>query len=45
MFGNFNGTNARCRANRARSIGWKPKHTTHDLLASVKPEVEAILKQ
>ncbi|KAK7690529.1 hypothetical protein QCA50_005627 [Cerrena zonata] len=45
MFGNFNGTNARCRANRGRSIGWKPKYTTQDMLASIKAEVEAISKQ
>ncbi|EED84078.1 predicted protein [Postia placenta Mad-698-R] len=37
--GNFNGTNARCRADRGRSIGWKPKYTTADMLASIKPEV------
>ncbi|EGN98782.1 hypothetical protein SERLA73DRAFT_181420 [Serpula lacrymans var. lacrymans S7.3] len=39
------GTNSRCRASRARALGWKPKYTTKDLLASIKPEVEAILKE
>ncbi|CAL1716979.1 unnamed protein product [Somion occarium] len=43
--GNYAGSNSRCRANRGRSIGWNPKHTTKDMLASIKPEVEAILKQ
>lgn len=38
------GTNARCRADRSRSIGWKPVKTTKDMLASIKPEVDAILK-
>ncbi|KAK7692428.1 hypothetical protein QCA50_004053 [Cerrena zonata] len=42
---NFFGSNSRCRANRARSIGWKPKHTTQDMLASIKREVELIYKQ
>ncbi|KAG6815306.1 hypothetical protein H0H87_003106, partial [Tephrocybe sp. NHM501043] len=37
------GTNSRCRGNRSRSIGWKPKKTTADLLTSIKPEVEAAL--
>ncbi|KAF9806336.1 hypothetical protein IEO21_08716 [Rhodonia placenta] len=37
--GNYSGTNSRCRANRSRSIGWKPKYTTADMLASIKPEV------
>jgi nucleoside-diphosphate-sugar epimerase len=37
------GTNSRCRGNRSRSIGWKPVKTTKDMLASIKPEVEAVL--
>jgi nucleoside-diphosphate-sugar epimerase len=37
------GTNCRCRAERARALGWKPVRSTKDLLASVGPEVEAIL--
>ncbi|KAI0746779.1 NAD-P-binding protein [Daedaleopsis nitida] len=39
------GTNCRCRADRARAIGWKPKYTTEDLLKSIKAEVESFLKQ
>ncbi|KAF8968166.1 hypothetical protein BDZ97DRAFT_1801302 [Flammula alnicola] len=38
------GTNSRCRANRSRSIGWKPIKTKKDFLASIKPEVEALAK-
>ncbi|KAF8656861.1 hypothetical protein AX16_002408 [Volvariella volvacea WC 439] len=34
------GSNSRCRANRARSIGWRPQKTTNDMLESVKEEVE-----
>ena len=43
--GNYWGTNSRARATHSRSLGWKPKYTTQDMLASIKPEVEAILKQ
>ncbi|GJE96185.1 NAD(P)-binding protein [Phanerochaete sordida] len=43
--GNYWGTNSRARANHSRALGWKPKYTTQDMLASIKPEVEAILKQ
>jgi len=39
----FLGTNSRCRGERSRSIGWKPVKTTKDMLASIKPEVEAVL--
>ena len=41
----YSGTNSRCRANRGRSIGWKPKHTTEEMLQSILPEVEAIWKK
>ncbi|KAF7775995.1 hypothetical protein Agabi119p4_4388 [Agaricus bisporus var. burnettii] len=41
---NFLGTNSRGLANHSKSIGWKPKKTTQDLMASIKPEVEEILK-
>lgn len=41
----YNGTNSRARANRGRSIGWKPKHTTEDFLKSIRPEVEALVKK
>ncbi|OCH93048.1 NAD-P-binding protein [Obba rivulosa] len=43
--GNYSGTNSRCRADRGRSIGWKPKYTTADMLASIEPEVEIFLKK
>jgi len=39
------GTNCRAVANRSRSIGWKPVKTTKDLLASIKPEVVAIIQK
>ncbi|GJE92242.1 NAD(P)-binding protein [Phanerochaete sordida] len=38
------GTNSRFRASRAKALGWSPKHSTKDLLASIRPEVEAIAK-
>ncbi|KAI9058112.1 NAD-P-binding protein [Trametes sanguinea] len=37
------GSNARGRGEQARSLGWKPKYTTADLFASVKPEVQSLL--
>jgi len=43
--GNYSGTNARCRANNGRAIGWKPKYTTADMIASIKPEVEILWKK
>ncbi|PSS36755.1 hypothetical protein PHLCEN_2v1386 [Hermanssonia centrifuga] len=43
--GNYSGTNSRARANHSKAIGWKPKKGTEDLVASIKAEVEAILKQ
>lgn len=39
------GSNCVGVANRSRALGWKPKHTKADLLASIKAEVEAALKQ
>ncbi|KAI9509792.1 hypothetical protein F5148DRAFT_1184421 [Russula earlei] len=39
------GSNSRCKAVRARRLGWKPTRTTKDLLESVPPEVEAIILQ
>ncbi|EJF55689.1 NAD(P)-binding protein [Dichomitus squalens LYAD-421 SS1] len=39
------GTNSRARADRTRALGWKPKHSTEDLLASIKPEVEVYAKK
>lgn len=34
------GSNVRARGDRGRELGWKPKCTTQDMLASIKPEVE-----
>ncbi|EGN98925.1 hypothetical protein SERLA73DRAFT_160536 [Serpula lacrymans var. lacrymans S7.3] len=45
LFAVYLGSNSRCRASRARALGWEPKYTTKDLLASIKPEVEAMLKE
>lgn len=36
------GTNSRCKATRSRSIGWKPTHSTKDMLDSIRAEVEAL---
>lgn len=41
--GTYLGTNSRARAERSRALGWKPTKTTEDLLASIRPEVEAIV--
>ncbi|KAI0058646.1 NAD-P-binding protein [Artomyces pyxidatus] len=43
--GSYLGTNSRARGSRARLLGWKPVKTTDDLLASIRPEVEAIIAQ
>ncbi|KLO17101.1 NAD-binding protein [Schizopora paradoxa] len=37
------GSNSRCIAERSLSIGWKPKKSTPDFLASIEPEVTALL--
>ncbi|KAJ7136659.1 NAD-binding protein [Mycena epipterygia] len=39
------GSNSRCRATRSLSIGWKPTKTTSDMLASIQPEVEALIEK
>ncbi|KAH9889807.1 NAD-P-binding protein [Cubamyces lactineus] len=39
------GSNARGRGEQARALGWKPKYDKADLLASIKPEVEALLRK
>ncbi|KAI0071514.1 NAD-P-binding protein [Panus rudis PR-1116 ss-1] len=39
------GSNSRARGTHSRSPGWKPKYTTKDMIASIKPEVEVILKR
>ncbi|KIJ63841.1 hypothetical protein HYDPIDRAFT_133743 [Hydnomerulius pinastri MD-312] len=36
----YAGGNSRCKSNRARSLGWKPKYTTEDMLQSIKGEVQ-----
>ena len=36
------GGNSRCRADRSRAIGWKPKRTTKDMLASIKQEFRLV---
>jgi len=41
----YYGTNSRCRADRSRSIGWKPVKKTTDMLASIKREVDEMLKE
>ncbi|KAI0822485.1 NAD-P-binding protein [Trametes gibbosa] len=43
--GNYSGSNSRARADRGRALGWKPKYTSEDLLKSIKPEVEALIKK
>jgi len=43
--GPWMGTNSRCRADHSRAIGWKPVKTKEDMLASIKPEVEALLEK
>ncbi|KAH9003176.1 hypothetical protein EDB86DRAFT_3073655 [Lactarius hatsudake] len=39
------GSNARCKAERGRALGWKPTKTTKDFIESVRPEVEVIVAQ
>ncbi|EPQ59897.1 hypothetical protein GLOTRDRAFT_28879, partial [Gloeophyllum trabeum ATCC 11539] len=41
-FSAYLGSNSRCKAERSRAIGWKTTKTVKDLLASVKPETEAL---
>ncbi|KAF9443686.1 NAD(P)-binding protein [Macrolepiota fuliginosa MF-IS2] len=41
---NYLGSNSRGLANNSKAIGWKPKKTTKDFLASIQPEVEEILR-
>lgn len=38
------GSNARVRSPHARSLGWEPKLTIEDFLASIDSEVEAIIQ-
>ncbi|KAI9463255.1 hypothetical protein BJY52DRAFT_1350476 [Lactarius psammicola] len=43
--GDWLGSNARCKAERGKALGWKPTKTSKDFLESVRPEVEAIIAQ
>lgn len=36
--GTMTGANARCKGDRSRAIGWKPKKGTKDMLASIRQE-------
>jgi len=38
------GSNSRCRANRSRALGWAPKNTTKDMLASIYAETELVIE-
>ncbi|KDQ49807.1 hypothetical protein JAAARDRAFT_42553, partial [Jaapia argillacea MUCL 33604] len=38
------GSNSRCRAERSRSIGWKPVKTTKDMILSIKPEIDELIR-
>ncbi|KAK7465494.1 hypothetical protein VKT23_005469 [Stygiomarasmius scandens] len=38
------GSNARCKGNHSRSLGWKPRLTSKDFLDSVLPDVERWIK-
>ncbi|GBE86900.1 NAD-P-binding protein [Sparassis crispa] len=41
--GNYSGSNSRCRGYRGRALGWKSIHTTDDMLASIQPEMDALI--
>ncbi|KAH8111364.1 NAD-binding protein [Phellopilus nigrolimitatus] len=41
----YYGSNSRCTATRSRSIGWSPKRSTADFMASIRPEIETIIRQ
>ncbi|KAH8100946.1 NAD(P)-binding protein [Cristinia sonorae] len=41
----YYGSNSRCRANHSKAIGWNPKKTSEDMIKSIKPECEAIIKK
>lgn len=45
VFVRFFGGNARCVGNSSHALGWKPVKNEKDLVASVKPEVEALLRK
>ncbi|KAJ7104365.1 NAD-binding protein [Mycena belliarum] len=39
------GTNSRCRPTHSRALGWSPVNSTGDMLASIRPEIEALIKK
>ena len=39
LYGHYFGTNSRCRADRSRALGWQPKYSKENMLASIKPEM------
>ncbi|KZP08848.1 NAD(P)-binding protein [Athelia psychrophila] len=41
----FFGTNARSRSDRSRALGWSPTKTAKDMLASIQPEVDALIQK
>jgi hypothetical protein len=43
--GDYFGSNSRGQAPHSKALGWHPKLTTKDMLESVLPEIEAMLKQ
>ncbi|CAL1702850.1 unnamed protein product [Somion occarium] len=38
------GTNARCRANKARALGWNPTKTSQDMFDGLNLQVDALVK-
>lgn len=43
--GYYFGTNSRCRANRSRTLGWQPKNTKADMLASIQTEIAVLVSK
>ncbi|RPD75004.1 NAD-P-binding protein [Lentinus tigrinus ALCF2SS1-7] len=39
------GSNSRACGRRGRALGWKPRHTAEDMLASIPLEVEALMQR
>lgn len=44
-FGSYFGTNSRGVANHSKSLGWSPKKGVKEFFASIKSEIEVLLKQ
>ncbi|EPQ52468.1 NAD P-binding protein [Gloeophyllum trabeum ATCC 11539] len=40
----FMGTNSVCKAERSRALGWRPTKTKQDMLESIRPEADALIK-